>query len=313
MQTGVSTRGRIIKSKAVKPQRLGSGSVIGIAAPAGAFETGTLKAGTAVLRAMGFNVVIPEDICASERYLAGTDVHRAEVIHHLFADPGIDAVMCARGGYGSLRILPLLDYVLISNHPKVLIGFSDITALLTVVSMRCGMVVFHGPMVTSLGNASERTLAGLQEAVASHRPVWVSSDNGRVIRPGTAIGKLCGGNLTTLCHLLGTPFAPRFRKCIVFLEDCGEAPYRIDRMLVHMKAAGCFNAVSGLVLGSFQNCGTSEEIAEIVEDVFQETVFPILAGLDVGHTDPNLTLPFGVHAKLDTECRSLICECGTAG
>jgi muramoyltetrapeptide carboxypeptidase len=311
MRAAAPTRGRIVHRKAIKPHRLGPGSVIGIAAPAGSFEREALEKGVYALRALGFEVVIPDDLYAAERYLAGADAHRCEVIHRLFADPGIDAVMCARGGYGSLRILPLLDYALIGAHPKVLIGFSDITALLAAVSMRCGLVVFHGPVVTTLGEASGRTLAGLREAVASDRPVRVRTENASVLRPGTASGPLGGGNLTTLCHLLGSPFAPRFRKRIVFLEDRGEAPYRIDRMLVHMKIAGCFDGIEGLVLGSFQDCGTSAEIEEIVEDVFQGTEFPILAGVDAGHADPNLTLPLGVRAELDTERRSLTVECAT--
>jgi muramoyltetrapeptide carboxypeptidase len=313
MRIAASTRGRMIRRKAIKPLRLNPGSVIGIAAPAGSYAAEDLEKGVHVLRAMDFEVVVPDDLCVADRYLAGTDAHRVEVIHRLFADPGIDAVMCARGGYGSLRILPLLDYALLGAHPKVLIGFSDITALLAAVSKRCGLVVFHGPVMTTLGTASERTLAGLREAVACDRPVRVHAESARVLRAGTASGPLSGGNLTTLCHVLGTPFAPGFRQRIVFLEDRGEAPYRIDRMLVHMKAAGCFDGVEGLVLGTFQDCGTPAEIWEIVEDVFQGTEFPILAGVEAGHAEPNLTLPMGVRTRLDTENRLLTFECPTEG
>lgn len=313
MRIAASTRGRMIRRKATKPHRLNPGSVIGIAAPAGSYAAEDLEKGVHVLRAMDFEVVVPDDLCVADRYLAGTDAHRVEVLHRLFADPGIDAVMCARGGYGSLRILPLLDYARMAAQPKVFVGFSDITALLTAVSSRCGLITFHGPVVTTLADASEKTVEGLWEAVASDRPVTVRSEGAMALRPGSASGPVCGGNLNTLCHLLGTPFAPRFRNRIVFLEDRGEAPYRIDRMLVHMRTAGCFDGIKGLVLGSFDDCGAPAEIQEIVKDVFQEAEFPILAGVEAGHTEPNLTLPLGVRAVLDAGRRTLEFECATEG
>jgi muramoyltetrapeptide carboxypeptidase len=304
---------RAARKKAFKPPRLGPGSVIGIAAPAGAFTLATFNRGVEVLRAMDFEVVVSDDLFATNGYLAGTDAHRADVLNRLFADPGIDAVMCARGGYGSLRILPLLDYARMAAQPKVFVGFSDITALLTAVSSRCGLITFHGPVVTTLADASEKTVEGLWEAVASDRPVTVRSEGAMALRTGSASGPACGGNLNTLCHLLGTPFAPRFRNRIVFLEDRGEAPYRVDRMLVHLRTAGCFDGIKGLVLGSFDDCGTPAEIQKIVTDVFQGAQFPILAGVEAGHTEPNLTLPLGVRAVLDAGRRTLEFECATEG
>ena len=313
MGAAVPGRARAARKKAFKPPRLGPGSVIGIAAPAGAFAPATFNKGVEVLRAMDFEVVVPDDLFATNGYLAGTDAHRADVLNRLFADPGIDAVMCARGGYGSLRILPLLDYARMAAQPKVFVGFSDITALLTAVSSRCGLITFHGPVVTTLADASEKTVEGLWEAVASDRPVTVRSEGAMALRPGSASGPVCGGNLNTLCHLLGTPFEPRFRNRIVFLEDRGEAPYRIDRMLVHMRTAGCFDGIKGLVLGSFDDCGAPAEIQEIVKDVFQGAEFPILAGVEAGHTEPNLTLPLGARAVLDAGRRTLVFECATEG
>lgn len=313
MGAAVPGSARAARKKTLKPPRLSPGSVIGIAAPAGPHEPETLNRGVEVLRAMDFEVVVPDDLLAANGYLAGTDAHRADVFNRLFADPRVDAVMCARGGYGSLRILPLLDYARMAAQPKVFVGFSDITALLAAVSSRCGLVTFHGPVVTTLVDASERTLAGLLAAVASDRPLTVRSEGAMALRAGTASGPVCGGNLTTLCHLLGTPFKPRFRNRIVFLEDRGEAPYRIDRMLVHMRTAGCFDGIKGLVLGSFDGCGTPAEILKIVEDVFQGADFPILAGVEAGHTEPNLTLPLGARAVLDAGRRTLEFECATEG
>jgi muramoyltetrapeptide carboxypeptidase len=304
-------RARAGQGKPLKPPRLGPGSVIGIAAPAGPVDPERLRQGVAVLNARGFEVAVPEDLLAAQGFLAGGDAHRAGILNRLLADPGIDAVMCARGGYGSLRILPLLDYDRLSADPKVLIGFSDITALLAAVSARCRLVVFHGPMVTTLADASDKTVSGLLEAVASDRPVVVRSEGAATLRPGSASGAVCGGNLTTLCHLLGTPFAPRFRNRILFLEERGEAPYRIDRMLVHMRAAGCFDGIKGMLLGSFEGCGPPEEILEIVMDVLQGVEVPILAGLESGHGEPNLTLPLGARAVLDAGRRIVTFACAT--
>jgi muramoyltetrapeptide carboxypeptidase len=292
---------------------LGPGSVIGIAAPAGPYDPESLRRGVQALRTIGFQTVVPDHLLAPQGFLAGSDAHRAGVLNRLFADPGIDAVMCARGGYGSLRILPLVDYDRLAAAPKVLVGFSDISALLTAVLSRCRLVVFHGPVVTTLADAPGETLEGLRAAVATDRPVVVQSEGAIALREGTASGPVCGGNLTTLCHLLGTPFAPHFRNRIVFLEDRGEAPYRIDRMLMHMRTAGCFNGIKGLVLGSFDGCGPLSEILAIVADVLQGIEVPILAGVDAGHGEPNLTLPLGARAVLDTGRRTLEFECATQG
>jgi muramoyltetrapeptide carboxypeptidase len=290
---------------------LRAGAAIGIAAPASPFDPEALRAGVMVLRSMGFEVVVPDGVFAHNGHLAGTDAARAELLATLLLDDGIDAVMCARGGYGCLRILPLLDYPALSARPKLLIGFSDVTALLAAVGERCSVVTFHGPLVTTLPKASERTLQSLRDALLTPEPRTFHLEAGRTVRPGRAAGPLCGGNLTTLCHLVGTPYMPDLRGRILFLEDRGEAPYRVDRLLTHLKTAGCLEGVGGVVLGSFEECGSPEDILSIVEDRFQETDAPILAGFEAGHTDPNLTLPFGVEAVLEADARTLTVEAGT--
>jgi len=287
------------------PRRLKPGDTIGIAAPAGPFDRGLFHRGTRVLEEMGFNVFMPEGLFEVDGYLAGDDDHRARLVNELFADNNVHAVMCARGGYGCMRILPLLDYPTIKNNPKVFMGFSDITALLSVLLSRCGLVSFHGPVVTSLAEASGTERQALLEAVSSAGPFQIRAPDGITLSPGSESGILCGGNLTILCHLVGTPFAPDFVGKILFLEDRGEAPYRIDRMLVHMKLAGCFDDLAGLVLGLFKDCGQPEDIFRIVGDVFGDCHLPILAGLEVGHGNLNLTLPVGVEATLDADRRVL--------
>ena len=291
-----------IESKAlVIPPRLKSGDTLGIVAPAGPFDDEKFSRGTQALKDMGFNVFIPEDLFEVNGYLAGTDRHRAKLVNQLFADRAIDAIICARGGYGSIRILPLLDYETIMSNPKIFIGFSDISALLAVLSARCGLVTFHGPVVTTLADATEETRHSLFNAIACNGRPEIKLAAGITIYPGSVSGAVCGGNLTTLCHLVGTPFAPSFKNHILFLEDLGEAPYRIDRMLVQMKLAGCFEGLVGLILGTFEECGSIDEICNIVADVFDDFNVPVLAGLDAGHCKRNVTIPFGIEATLDAD------------
>jgi muramoyltetrapeptide carboxypeptidase len=254
---------------------------------------------------MGFSVFTPPGLLDASGYLAGSDQHRAGFINQLFADKRIDAIICARGGYGSIRVLPLLDYQAIADNPKVFIGFSDITALLTVLAERSGLATFHGPVVTSLADAPAETRQSLMQAVSTDAKLEIKVAGGTAIHPGSASGMVCGGNLTTLCHLVGTPFAPLFSGKILFLEDRAEAPYRIDRMLVHMKLAGCFENLAGMVLGYFEDCGPLNAIYHIVAETFRDEPFPILAGLDAGHGKHNRTLPLGIEATLDADGRCL--------
>lgn len=283
------------------PPRLKVGDTIGIVAPAGPFDRDKFDLGIQILKRMGFEVFIPERLFESKGYLAGPDLHRAALVNQLFADASINAIMCARGGYGSMRLLPLLDYDIIENNPKVFLGFSDVSAILAALLSRCGLVGFHGPMVTTLADLPEKTLQSLSHAISSDDTLKIKLSNGVTVKPGSVSGPVWGGNLTTLCHLVGTPFEPSFKNKIVFLEDLGEAPYRVDRMLAHMKLAGCFEGVAGLILGSFNECGSMHEICAIVADIFDDCQIPVLAGLDAGHGTNNLTLPLGIKAALDAD------------
>ena len=283
------------------PVRLKPGGKIGIVAPAGPFDRETFFRGIRIFEEMGFEVYVPEKLLEARGYLAGADDHRAGFVDQLFADKSIEAIVCARGGYGSLRILHLLDYDVIAKNPKIFIGFSDITALLSVLFERCQMVTFHGPVVTSLADANEITKQSLFRAVSSDQKLEIQVPEGVTLKSGSGSGILCGGNLTTLCHLIGTPFAPSFADKILFLEDRAEAPYKIDRMLMQMKLAGCFQGLAGIVLGSFEDCGPVEEIFRSINDIFSDYHVPIIAGMNAGHGNPNLTLPMGIEATLDAD------------
>jgi muramoyltetrapeptide carboxypeptidase len=284
----------------MRPPRLKTGDTIGIAAPAGPFATDLFERGMATLKDMGFKVHIPEAVFQREGFLAGSDETRADVINTLFADPAIGGIFCARGGYGSTRVLPYLDWKAIRRHPKVFVGFSDITVLHCLFLARAGLVTFHGPMGTTLATATEDSLAALQQALMVDTPVDLMPSAAAVLHHGEASGNVMGGNLTLLCHLAGTPYQPSFDGCLLFVEDITEAPYRIDRMLVQMTLAGCFEGVAGLILGQFTDCGNTEEIHDVFMRTFGPLGIPVVAGFPIGHGEENATLPIGMEARLTT-------------
>lgn len=290
-----------LNKKPIRPPRLKPGDTIGVVAPAGPFDPEIFSQGLSTVESLGFRTLASDEIFEKTGYLAGNDMQRARLVNQLFKDSAINAIICARGGFGSLRILPLVDFDVVRKNPKVFIGFSDITALLTAITTRSGLVSFHGPVVTTLAKAPKITCNTLLGAISSETPLEVQPANGVVIQAGRAQGPLIGGNLTTLCHLLGTPYEPGFKHRILLLEDRGEALYRIDRMLFQMKLAGCFDGIAGLVLGSFEGCGSPDGVFQVFEDHFRDISAPIIAGFDVGHGERNLTMPFGIDAILDTD------------
>ena len=290
-----------METEIVKPARLSPGDIIGIAAPAGPFEIAKFERGVAAIKDMGFEVLVPDDLQQPERFLAASDAHRASQLTDLFRTPEINGIICARGGYGSLRILDLMDFDLFRHYPKIFMGFSDISALISSITRQSRLTAFHGPNVTTLGQATPQTKTSFYHAVTSDQPLNIRSQKSRVISPGIGTGIVSGGNLATLCHLLGTPYAPAYQNQILVIEDTGEAHYRVDRMLFQMKMAGCFQGLSGIVLGSFHDCGRYEGICNIVKNVFEDLQIPILGGFEIGHGDDNVTIPMGIQATLDTE------------
>jgi muramoyltetrapeptide carboxypeptidase len=295
-----------LKNTPIRPPRLKPGDTIGIVAPASPFDQKIFANGLKVIEAMGFQTRVPDAIFEKNGYLAGSDEHRAGLVMQFFEDPGVSALVCAKGGFGSLRILPLLDFDTIRQNPKVIVGHSDITALLAAITTKSGVVTFHGPLVTTLADAPERTRNMLRAAISSSSVVELKPTQGITLKPGRAKGRVIGGNLTTLCHMLATPFAPRFENHILFLEDRGEAHYRIDRMLFQIKLAGCLKGIVGLALGSFEDCGSLDGIFKIFEEHFKDIPAPILAGFEVGHGRQNMTIPFGLDATLDADKQILV-------
>lgn len=293
------------EKKLIIPQRLSPGDTIGIVAPASPFDKELFHQGIAELQAMGYQTAVPPELFAANRYLAGSDLQRAQLVNRFFADSSIQAIFCAKGGFGSIRILPLLDFEGISKNPKIIVGFSDITSLLVAVYLRCNLVTYHGPTVTTLGNSDQKTKDALTAALSSDAPIEMKTSKGVTLQTGSVSGPILAGNLTTLCHLVGTPYEPPFEGHILLLEDRGEAPYRLDRIMSQMKLAGCFAELAGVVLGSFKDCGQQKEIHTIIKDIFADQPLPILAGLDFGHSPTNLTIPIGLEATLDADRHTL--------
>jgi muramoyltetrapeptide carboxypeptidase len=280
------------------------GDTLGVCAPSGSFDMEKFNRGIEILKTLGFQVQVPREIFQRKRYLAGDDMERAKIVNRLFSDPGIKGIICARGGYGALRILNHLDWDLIRKNPKPFMGYSDITAILTAILSETGMPVLHGPHVVSLATADAKTLASFVDALSGSSKT-IEIPDGKAIREGIGMGILKGGNLATLCHLLGTRFQPDFAEAVLFFEDIGEPAYKIDRMLTQMKLAGLFDKTHGVITGSFENCDNGEYIEEIVDECFDEYQVPVLFGLDAGHGKTNLSLSFGRMIKMDTMARKI--------
>ncbi|MCF6247868.1 MAG: LD-carboxypeptidase [Desulfobacula sp.] len=277
---------------------------LGICAPSARFDIKKFNSGIHVLETLGFHIDIPSEIFATKRYLAGEDFLRARVINRHFSDPAIDGIICARGGFGAIRILDYLDWDIIRDNPKPLIGFSDSTALLMTIMSKTKQVVIHGPTVTSFSDAHKKTIDSFYNTVQG-KIENIELSNGKSIKPGKGTGILVGGNMATLSHLLGTRYQPEFRDAVLFLEDIGEPAYKIDRMLTQMKMAGVFKEIKGVITGSFKKCENEDYISEIVFETFDEYDVPILAGLDAGHGRINLSLYMGTAVILDADASKI--------
>jgi len=302
----------VSKMELIKPRRLKPGDTIGVAAPASPFRRRVLNQGLTLLKEMGYAVKLADGLFEAKGYLAGSDAHRASQLQAMFLDDGVDAVMCARGGFGSMRILPYLDWEMIRAHPKPFIGFSDITAIHQALLLRAGLTTFHGPVVCSLPASDRQTRLSLNRAITSEAPLSLKAARPRTIKSGRADGVLVGGNLTTLCHLVGTPFQRGFAGAILFIEDTGEAAYRIDRMLMHLKLAGCFDGMAGLVAGTFKDCARAAIVDNLLRQRFVDQEVPILSGMAFGHGRRNVTLPVGIAVRLDADSGRLdLLECAT--
>ncbi len=308
----------------LKPARLLPGQTVAIVAPASpTSEPDGVRFAIETVESLGFRVKQAPHLFDRNGYLAGTDAVRAADLNQLFADEDVDAIFCLRGGYGASRLLPLLDYDLIRANPKILLGYSDITALLMAIYQAAGLVTFHGPIASQTYTAY--TLAEFRK-VLSHpgapmplgAPPPFGRGEGRVEKanrlqtlvPGKARGRLLGGNLSLLAHLTGTPYMPDLTGAILFMEDVSEGVYSIDRMLTQLWLSGNLQKVAGIVFGKFTEPPASTwPQNRLLEDVLAERVLalnlPTLSGLMIGHIDDQTVVPLGCLAELDADAGTL--------
>jgi len=303
----------------IKPPKLNPGDTIGLITPASPlFEANeTLISVKEKIGQLGFLPKPGRHIFKKNGFSAGTVAERVDDLQAMFTDPQVKAIMAIRGGYSSLQLLPHLDYDLIAANPKILIGYSDITSLLLGISTRTGLVTFHGPVGVSSFTAYTRELftrtlmnaepAGLIDDAPFEGSLQVTNQVWTV-RPGQAEGRLTGGNLTLIQATLGTAFEINTDDAILFIEEVGEEPYDLDRMLNHLKQAGKFNKCRGVVFDrmpsvqpaeykpAFNNTQSKEEI---ISEIFKDSNFPVCLGLSFGHVADKPVLPLGIHAALD--------------
>jgi muramoyltetrapeptide carboxypeptidase len=243
--------------------------------------------------------------------LAGTALERAADMNRMFTDDSVDAILCMRGGYGSPQILPLLDYQNIRKHPKLFIGYSDITAIHCALNQKCGLATIHGAMAAveflQEDPVSVQSLLRLVLKEALYHPPFglFPPDEIEILTEGTASGELVGGNLSLIATLMGTPYELDTKGKILFLEEIHEEPYAVDRMLTQLKLAGKFEDAAGIVLGSWTDCGPcgdekSFTVEEVLRLFFGSLDKPVIANIQSGHSTPNIALPLGVQVKMDT-------------
>jgi len=299
----------------VKPRRLVKGDMVAIVAPASNLKMDYLSRGAAELERLGFRVRHRPDILDKARYTAGSDQRRAEELMEAFTDPEVKAVWAARGGYGVMRVLELLDEAALRANPKIFIGYSDMTALHLYLYRRFGWVTFHGPMAAKdlAGGIEHYDQAMLLDAIAGNQPMGeINSGKIEILHHGGKVsGKLHGGCLSLLSAMMGTPYELDTRGAILFLEDTGTRPYAIDRMLQQLKLAGKLDQVNGIVFGEMTDCIQHPEQGYTIQDVLAECTaglgIPVIFGLPSGHSPVgNMTLPLGVMASLDGE-RGVLC------
>ncbi|MFZ5877369.1 MAG: S66 peptidase family protein [Nitrospirota bacterium] len=296
-----------------KPPALRKGDLIGVVAPAGAVKVDDLNSGIKRLEELGYRMLVGRSLRRAARYLAGQDAERAADVMAMFENPEVRAVVAARGGYGTSRIIPLLDAKVIARSPKIFVGSSDLTLLLHFLRTACGFVTFHGPMVSpNFGKYSSPTTSeSFVRILGATRPPGPFEVRGvTVLKGGGAEGVLTGGCLSLVCQTIGTPYEIQTDGAIVFLEDINEPPYRIDRMLTYLKQLGKFARARAVIFGLMPDCHPapheSYTLHDVIRDVLGDLRCPILADFPSGHGGTNVTLPFGVRAAVDGATLSIL-------
>lgn len=285
----------------IKPSRLEPGDTIGIIAPAGPVTRDEIQPAIDLVKKNGYKILLSPNLYKKKAYLAGNDDSRLDDLLAMFSNKNVKAIFCARGGYGAIRLIDRIDYDVIRKNPKIIAGYSDITALLFAIFKNTGLVTFHGPVLRDLTRGRKNNLDHLLELLSLKIPKVIDLSKGVVIKQGQASGIVIGGNLSIICSLAGTTFMPRLKGAILFIEDKREPLYRIDRMLNHLRLTGIINNLSGLITGSFIKCGDIKDIKKLLKDITSGVDIPVVFGLPVGHGKENKAIPIGINAGIDTK------------
>ena len=300
----------------LRPARLKPGDLIGVVAPASpAFDATKIDRGVRYLETLGYRVKLGAHINKVKGYLAGEDHERVSDLHKMFSDKNVKAIVCLRGGYGTPRLLSLIDYKLIARNPKILVGFSDITALQLALWKRCRLITFHGPMVAVdmadvIDPFTEEMFWRLVTSPKKAGLIPLLNEPVTLFR-GKATGRLLGGNLSLIVSLLGTPYQPDFRRSVLFIEDTDEEPYRIDRMLTQLYNASAFSRTVAIVAGQFTDCipkdttKPSLTVEQVLHEVAHKSARPFLSNLPFSHVPGKMTLPVGLKVRVNADARTI--------
>ncbi|MBL8175567.1 MAG: LD-carboxypeptidase [Bryobacterales bacterium] len=311
----------------IKPKALREGDTVGLITPSTfVSDPEQILLAERTLRYFQLKPRFGRNVTKKEGYVGGSVEDRVADLHDMFRDPEVKAVFCIRGGFGAAHLLESIDYGLIASNPKILLGYSDITALHLAIHRKTGLVTFHGPVV--LSRFTTYTQEHFRKAVFETRPLGTLQNPPdsdplrpahivRTVRPGKARGPLVGGNLTLISTTLGTPYEIDTKGKILFIEDVDEQPYSVDRMLTHLKLAGKLDQAAGIVFGECSDCrprdfkpsfSSTFSTGEVVDRILGKLPIPVFSGLTIGHTGDQLTLPLGVMATLDAGEKKLIVE-----
>lgn len=298
----------------IKPPALKTGDTIAISAPAGAvWDDAQIEKFVSIMENSGFQVKRGQTLKEKYGYFAGTDEFRASEINKFFLDKSVNAIFCMKGGWGCAKILDKLNFEVIKNNPKVIMGFSDITSLLIAINAKTGMATYHGPVGNSGWN--DFTIKYVKEVLVDKKIVSYTypeeeTDKYYTINEGKATGILVGGNLTVLASMIGSEYLPDWKNKILFLEETGEEPYRIDRMLTQLKLAGVLKNISGFVFGKCVKCEAEEPekaftLQQVLEQHIKPLGIPAFYGAMIGHIVNKYTIPIGINAEIDASTGSI--------
>ncbi|RAI91682.1 S66 peptidase family protein [Algoriphagus yeomjeoni] len=303
--------------KTLLPKAIKKGDTVGLIAPSAAMaDRMQFTFAQEALEALGFQVKLGENLKNRYGHLAGTDEERAGDLNEMFSDKDIKAIICIRGGSGAARILPMIDYKSIAKNPKPLLGYSDITALHCAIHAQTGLITFHGPMGSSTWNSFnvkqfekvfiEKEKVTFENIHAESDDLVVKSNRIQTLKGGTAEGKILGGNLTVLTAISGSPYYPDFKDAILFIEDVGEDPYKVDRMMSTLKLNGTLDQIKGFVFGQCSDCEPgggygSLTLDQVLDDYILPLKIPAYSGAMIGHISKQFIIPVGANVQMDAD------------